>query len=110
MNAKKELSKHSEKENIRCAFISYYEYLGSSNSEELIILKDKHTQKDLNSFLKKLDFDYDSGYGLQFLYGTVWLKDGTWLERREYDGSEWWEHKVLPEIPAVCQHKEAIKD
>lgn len=25
--------------------------------------------------------------------------DGWWLERHEYDGSEWWEHKALPAKP-----------
>ena len=53
----------------------------------------------LEDFLNSLDFKYDSGYGGQELYGTVWLVDGTWLERREYDGSEWWEHKFCPQIP-----------
>jgi hypothetical protein len=49
-----------------------------------------------------LDFEYDNGYGGQELYGTVWLVDETWLSRGEYDGSEWWEHNVLPVIPANC--------
>jgi len=49
--------------------------------------------------LQVLDFRYDGGYGGQELFGTVWLKDGTWMERGEYDGSEWWEHRTRPEIP-----------
>jgi hypothetical protein len=32
----------------------------------------------------------------------VWLDDGTWLSRGEYDGSEWWEHNQLPTIPYEC--------
>jgi len=43
---------------------------------------------------------YDSGYGGQELFGTIWMKNGDWLERGEYDGSEWWEYKTCPEIPA----------
>jgi len=42
---------------------------------------------------------YDSGYGGQELFGTIWMKNGDWLERGEYDGSEWWEYKTCPEIP-----------
>lgn len=38
-----------------------------------------------------LDFDYDSGYGGQELFGHIWYADGTWSNRGEYDGSEWWE-------------------
>ena len=46
--------------------------------------------------IDNLDFDYDSGYGLQELGGVVVFKDGSWLERGEYDGSEWWEYKKTP--------------
>lgn len=52
-------------------------------------------------FLDGLNFNYNGGYGTQYLYGVVWFKDGTWLERTEYDGSEWWVHEVVPEIPSV---------
>lgn len=45
-----------------------------------------------------LDFDYCCGYGSQELFGYIWYKDGTWSERGEYDGSEWWEHKERPEL------------
>ena len=61
-----------------------------------------HTNKtgnDLKEFLDKLDVVYDCGYGGQELFGTVWLNDGTWLTREEYDGSEGWVHQKLPEIP-----------
>lgn len=30
---------------------------------------------------------------------TIWYDDGSWSERGEYDGSEWWERKTCPEIP-----------
>lgn len=43
--------------------------------------------------------DYDDGYGGQELFGTIWLKDGSWYERAEYDGSEWWVHRVCPPLP-----------
>jgi len=54
----------------------------------------------INDFFRSLDFTYDAGYGSQELDGTVWLLDGTWFTRGEYDGSEWWEYHVLPEIPS----------
>jgi hypothetical protein len=46
-----------------------------------------------------LDREYDSGFGSQMLHGTVWLSDGSWLERGEYDGSEWWAHRKCPAMP-----------
>lgn len=39
---------------------------------------------------------YNSGYGSQNLYGTIVFKNSAWLERREYDGAEWWELKKMP--------------
>ena len=46
--------------------------------------------------LEQLDFNYDDGFGGQELYGYVLLDDQDWLERHEYDGSEWWEYKKYP--------------
>lgn len=49
-------------------------------------------------FKELAGFHYDSGYG-----GTkvatdliILFKDGTWMERREYDGSEWWRYVTPP--------------
>jgi hypothetical protein len=54
---------------------------------------------DLDTFLNQLNFEYSAGQGSQELYGIVWLSDGTWLTRGEYDGSEWWVHCTVPQIP-----------
>ena len=56
-------------------------------------------REEYDNFIKKLDVEYDDGYGGQELGGIIWLKDGTWMDRGEYDGSEWWNHQVCPEIP-----------
>ena len=63
------------------------------------ILKTNNTKEDRIKFFTSLDYEYDNGWGGQELYGTVWLADGTWLSRGEYDGSEWWQHNRVPEIP-----------
>lgn len=63
----------------------------------VIELRSNRTEQDEFSFLETLaSIDYDNGYGGQELFGTIVFKDGTWLERGEYDGSEWWEHRKLP--------------
>ena len=98
-NAKKELLKILKESTIKCALIAK-EY--SFTHKSRIILKLNYTKNDYEEFLKKLDFHYNSGFGTQELYGTVWLNDNTWLTRGEYDGSEWWEHSVLPNIPSEC--------
>lgn len=53
--------------------------------------------KDIKKFFKFMDFEYDAGYGLNVIPLNLKIvgKD-FWLERREYDGSEWWEFKTYP--------------
>lgn len=64
------------------------------------ILKSGYTEDQLIEFLNNLlDIDYDNGYGSQELDGVIAYKDGTWRERREYDGSEWWERYEFPTEP-----------
>lgn len=46
--------------------------------------------------LKSLDFLYDNDYGVQYIYGYILFRDGSWLERREYDGAEWWKFMIPP--------------
>jgi hypothetical protein len=65
------------------------------------LLRQGYTVQDRINFLNNLDFEYRSGYGAQNLFGTVWLKNGKWLDRGEYDGSEWWELREMPAIPLV---------
>ena len=51
--------------------------------------------------LPLLNVEYDDGYGSQELEGIVLFKDGTWLEREEYDGSEWWRYLTPPTVDDV---------
>ena len=54
----------------------------------------------LASFLQEADADYDNSYGVEEVNLTlVVVGDDWWLERREYDGSEWWEYETKPQKP-----------
>lgn len=103
MNAKEELIKTIDVNFIKCARIQKeeeYDYeLGGYLPLDAIELKVNHTYGELHQFLELLNFNYNNGYGGQELFGNVWMNDGTWLERGEYNGSEWWEHKICPTIP-----------
>lgn len=46
-----------------------------------------------------LDVTYDAGFGGQEIASdlVVVFADGTWLERGEYNGSEWWEYRRVPQ-------------
>jgi len=52
-----------------------------------------------NQFKAIGNIKYDSGFGGQEIAPdlVIVFKDGTWLERHEYDGSEWWEYKETPQ-------------
>jgi hypothetical protein len=94
INAKDELLLAiSNKPSLKCAFI-----IDKRDRGRKIILKKDYSKSDLKDFYEKLDFYYDNGYGLPLLEGVVCFKDGSWLIREEYDGAEWWEYKINPEI------------
>jgi hypothetical protein len=97
-NAKLELLEAVRDYEVLAATITHRSiFAGGANHDA--ILKVGHTQADWETFLGLLDFKYDAGYGGQELYGTVWFTDDTWLERGEYDGSEWWDHNICPTLP-----------
>ena len=89
-NAKEEFIKHVGERTVICAAISI---------DKKCSLKLNHTEADYSHFLEQLDFLYNNGFGGQELFGTIWYEDGTWSDRVEYDGAEWWEHRQGPEIP-----------
>ena len=99
-NAKDELLQilDGNAEKIKCAKITYLPNFDKDEVE--ITLPLPYSMHQLRTFLEALDFEYDSGYGSQHIGGVIWLNEtNEWLERREYDGSEWWEHMYCPDIP-----------
>lgn len=81
---------------IKCALITFGEDKWEKHRFELHV---NYTDQEYQEFMSGLNFDYHDGYGGQIIFGHVWFNDGTWLDRGEYDGSEWWEHRVMPVIP-----------
>lgn len=50
-----------------------------------------------DDFAKISDVKYHAGFGGQAIASDlVVVGDDWWIERHEYDGSEWWEFKTLP--------------
>lgn len=55
---------------------------------------------EIEQFIELANVVYDDGFGSEevatdlLVVGTDW-----WLERHEYDGSEWWEYKTMPQMP-----------
>lgn len=93
-NAKQEFIEHTADLAVKCAEIYFY---GEEDKPHL--LRIGYSQEEYESFLEAINYDYNDGYGGQVLYGTIWYVGGTWSERGEYDGSEWWEYRKMPKIP-----------
>ena len=92
INAQEEFVLHIEgNPEVKCAAVSC-----GGNTFNLPVGFDEHA---LDTFLECLSFDYDDGFGGQELFGTIWYTDGTFSQRGEYDGSEWWEYVKCPEVP-----------
>lgn len=48
------------------------------------------------------DIEYYDGFGAQEINPDLLVVgDDWWLERHEYDGSEWWEFKTMPKMPEM---------
>lgn len=71
--------------------------------DKIVTLKENWSNDEWLAFLEGLRFNYDDGFGSQHLFGAVWFKDGSWLERYEYNGSEGWVLKRIPDIPQDLQ-------
>ena len=68
-----------------------------------------YTKEDYQDLLKFLDREYDSGYGGQKLFGVIYCEDGVWMQRGEYDGSEWWNTFKYPSLRESFDEVDVIK-
>ncbi len=95
INARFEFLEHIQNRQsaVKCAQIAMYD------DGPRFFLKVGYSPEQFSHFVQTLDFTYYNGYGGQELFGTIWYSDGTWSEREEYDGSEWWEYRSCPEVP-----------
>jgi hypothetical protein len=74
---------------------------------DYVMIRQPHYDGDLQEidkdwFIANIgSIEYNHSYGGEVINTTliIVLKDSSWLERQEYDGSEWFEHKKKPERP-----------
>ena len=109
-NCKKELTRKIQAKNrvVKCAELRFDDY--NKIFKKTCRLPVNYTEKQHEYFLQSLDFAYNAKHGPQCLFGTVWFTDGTWLERFECNGGEWWVHRVCPEIPGFLLQTELKED
>lgn len=114
LNAKDEYLRHVTEVNVPvlCCKVEMFKSRPWSPWQDSVVpdvmtgLRPGWSADELRGFLKALDCNYDNDYGRQILFGTIWYTDGSWSEREEYDGSEWWEHRKSPELPVEFKAKE----
>lgn len=76
------------------------EYGKTWDDVEWVGTRDKIIDKD--KFLILADVEYDNGYGgTEVNTNLLVVGKDFWVERAEYDGSEWWEFKQLPKKPCL---------
>lgn len=60
-------------------------------------------------FIELANVEYDDGFGApEVATDLLVVGSGWWLERHEYDGSEWWEFKEEPKRPAETRKIKAL--
>lgn len=67
---------------------------------------------DWNKIPKSL-LKYDAGYGIQYWGGWITFEnEDSWIERMEYDGSEWWSQITPPKLesPSKDMSKDTVKE
>ena len=101
-NMKEEFLEEVKGKEVLCVDLKYgCDWVDPDDDERPVVIQlvAAYSQEEYDKFLEKINFEYDNGFGLQLLSGIIWYKDGTWSERGEYDGSEWWEYKSRPKFP-----------
>lgn len=76
--------------------------------DDVLFIRTNEVQvKDIEKFKKSMDFEYDNGYGAEEIpLDLVVVGKDWWIERHEYDGSEWWEYKSMP--PALNNIEDVV--
>ena len=79
--------------------VSCLEYFGRIAADVRFVANDTQVV-DWDTFAEcAKSYNYDSGYGeVEVNQYLVVVGDDWWLERRDYDGSEWWEYKTPPHL------------
>lgn len=105
-NARAEFEKHIENRLVACASLCLGDPSFSYRADDVkrVYLYPGYTPEDYADFLRRIDGNYDAGYGGQNLFGTIWYTDGTWSDRAKYDGAEWWEYRSCPAYPDEFNH------
>lgn len=78
--------------------------------QDVVFCTDGNGYFSFDKFKEVCNIKYDSGYGGQEINASLMVVGRDWwLERAEYDGSEWWEFKSKPLKPKHKTHNPSIR-
>jgi len=110
INAKNEFLDLTKNYKVIAAWISFDETYSHTTTELFNFkLKPLYTNEEYEIFLNFLDRVYDNGYGGQELFGVIYCEDGIWMDRREYDDSEWWSIYQYPDLRDAFDETDVLK-
>ena len=101
INAKTELLTKMSQFNLKINDIQCGEIIFFKDKKIIkVLIKENFLEEEINTELEKLNHDYQNNFGSNnIIQGIIWFKNKSWLERKEYDGSSWWEVETYPKIP-----------
>lgn len=68
--------------------------------QDVVWIGTKEVEIPVEEFVRLADKEYSSGFGSQKVATDLLVCGEDWfMERHEYDGSEWWEFKLMPPRP-----------
>lgn len=78
--------------------------------DDIIWFGCKDFQIPIEDFEKLTNVEYHSEHGsVEVALDLIVVGKDLWLERREYDGKEWWEYKQFPKTPSIIKKVSKIK-
>ena len=88
--------------NLRDETLEAIEEAGQS-PDQIAYIGDRQNSCTWPEFRRAANWQYDAGYGAAAVNRAliITFQDGSWLERAEYDGAEWWAYKKCY-VPAAA--------
>lgn len=79
--------------------------------EDVVWVGTTEVEMPVEVFVELANKYYDEGFGSQKVATDLLVcGDGWYMERHEYDGSEWWEYKTTPTRPKRVVIPKAVVD
>lgn len=88
--------------NLKVETLRYLDHLGYT-VDDIAWVGSTELEIPVDRFFELADQEYNSGFGSAEVCRDliICMKDGSWFERGEYDGSEWWQYRATLRRPSM---------